>query len=452
LLEFDRRQVLHLATAATTAALGGCFGLGAADYPSYTDWIPPEGDGMVLAYVDFRITEESQEADQMLPLLLPSRRDTADSELVPDLPTLDAIDDPFLAWPLDVWRRLLAGMGIGLGGGLGYLVDSDRPSETIDELFIANDIVVSTGEFDTSRADERLRSGPDDPPGDIEHEVVGDHGEFTLYEATREGLDAVTAVSETAIVFGDTSDHVRTVIDTRRGTDDRAVDDSEPFGWSIETAGEGDFVAGWTGPIDLDRHTLGEPAVQLTGDLLSQREHLVASISFAPDDGEIAADLAIEDPELDGKTRDRIESRLGTSATEMSVSTEADRLSATATYPDDVLDLSFTEPQGTDTATDTEEPIPPEGDTPPEVANAVPDGALELSHDAAENHLTVTFERELAVDKVTLRASERDYRVWTNSPNETDDLTISVDPDGDVVIVTATVDGVSGEIARRKVP
>jgi hypothetical protein len=65
---------------------------------------------------------------------------------------------------------------------------------------------------------------------------------------------------------------------------------------------------------------------------------------------------------------------------------------------------------------------------------------------------TVTFERELAVDKVTLRASERDYRVWTNSPNETDDLTISVDPDGDVVIVTATVDGVSGEIARRKVP
>jgi hypothetical protein len=94
----------------------------------------------------------------------------------------------------------------------------------------------------------------------------------------------------------------------------------------------------------------------------------------------------------------------------------------------------------------------PEGDTPAEVANAVPEGALELSHNAEENHLTVTFERELAVDKVTLRASEPDYRVWTNSPNETDDLVISVDPDGDVVIVTATVDGVSGEIARRKHP
>jgi len=448
----SRRQFLQLGTAASTAALSGCFSLGSADFPAYTDWIPPGYDHIVFAYIDFRITDRSQEADQILPLILPSRSGTAGSELVPDLPTLDAIDDLFLAWPLDIWRRLLAGMGIGLGGGLGYLVDSDRPSETLDELFIANEMIVATGEFDTRRRDKTLRSGPDNSPGDIRHEIIGDHGEFTLYKAMREGLDVVTAVSETAVVFGDTSDHVRRVIDSQRGNDDRAVDDSELFRWLIDTAGEGDLVAGWKGPIDLNRHTLGEPTVQLPGDLLSQREHVVASISFAPDDGEIGADLAVEDAGLDRKTRDRIESQLGTSATEVAASSDRDRFSATAMYPDDVLNLSFIEPQETETDTDTDEPIPPEGDTPPEVANAVPDEALELSYNAEENHLTVTFERELAVDKVTLRAVERDYRVWTNSLNETDDITISVNPDGDVVIVTATIDGVSGEIARRNVP
>ena len=184
----SRRQFLQLGTAASTVALSGCFSLGSADFPAYTDWIPPGHNHIVLAYVDFRITEESQEADRMLPLILPSKSGTTDSELVPDLPTLDLIDDPFLAWPLDIWQRLLAGMGIGLGGGLGYLVDSDRPSETIDELFIANDIIISTGEFDTSKVDETLRSGPENPPGDIRHTIVGDHGEFTLYKAMRDAL------------------------------------------------------------------------------------------------------------------------------------------------------------------------------------------------------------------------------------------------------------------------
>jgi hypothetical protein len=448
----DRRRLLQLGTVTTTAALGGCFGFGATDYPTYTEWVPSQDTGLTLAYVDFRIAEESQKANQLLPLLLPSRDTISGSETVPELQGLNAIDDPFLVWPLDTWRRLLAGMGIGLGGGLGYLVDPERPAETVDELFVVDDVAVATGEFDAERADETLRSGPDNSPGDIAHETVGEQGTFTLYESTREELDTVIAVSETAVVLGDTRDAVQTVIETWQGDHDRAVADAGPFGRLIDAAGDGDFVAGWTGPVNLDERTVGDPAARLSGDPLSEREHVISSISFTPNTDEITAKLAVEDAGLTETTRDRITSQLGTSAEEMSVNRRGDGLSATATYPADALDLTFSPPETTDRNDETNESVPPEGDTPPEVADAVPDGALNFSYNADRHRVAVTLETNLTIDKLTLRAVQRDYETWTTSPSTNSDLGIGVDPDGDVVIVTATVDGVSGEVARRTVP
>ena len=450
---FDRRRFLKLGTAAATTALAGCFGGETTDPPTYTDWIPPADDRILVAYIDFRISEKAPEADQLLPLILPSRGEDGPTDLVPDFSGLDSIGDPFLQWPLDVGSRLLAGAGIGFAaGGLGYLVDPDRPADMVDELFIANGVVVGTGDFDTDRADENLRAGTDDFLGEVSFEPAGEHGEFTLYEPTTDAMDGITAVSETAVVVADTRDEVRTAVDAWRGDTDRAVGDSGTFGWLIDTAGSGDFVAGWEGPVDPDAYTFGEREDPVADGLLSDRKHVVASISFSPDDDEITADLAVEDAGLDGETWDRLESRLGTATDELSVSTDDDRLSASATYAADVLDVEFTEPEEQNDDGGPDESTPTEGDLPSEVANAVPDGALRLSYEEDQRRVKVTFEKENDADEVTMRAVESEYEVSTSTPDPGTYFYVYVDPDGDEVVVTATVDGVTGELARREFP
>ena len=444
----DRRRFLGLGAAAATAALGGCFGLGDGEDPNYTDWIPPNDDEIVVGYVDLRVTRDSPQADRLLPLLLPSRDGGEAAEFVPDVTGLDSIDDPLAGWPLEVGGSIVAGAALGIAaGGLGYLVDPEKPNRIVDELFMADGVAVGLGEIDTAEADENLRAGSDGPIGQIAFESAGEYRGFTRYEATTEALDGVTAVDESAVVVADTREELHAAVDAWHGNGTRSVDEGGAFEWLIDEAGHGDVVAGWAGSVDPDEFTFGDADDLIAADLLGDRDHVLGSVDFSLAKNEITAQLAVRDGGLDGSSRDRLESELGAASSDASFETGRGQITASGTYADDVLDIEFTEPPETPVTT---EPVPT-GDPPSAVADAVPEGAITFSYDSGQQ-VKVDINADLAVEKVTMRAVETGYEASTTTPQSGLYFYVYIDPEGDEVVVTATVDGETGVVARREYP
>ncbi|RXK51102.1 hypothetical protein [Halorientalis pallida] len=444
-----RRQFLGLGAGAVAAALGGCFGLGGGDYPGYADWIPPSDEGLLVGYIDFRVTRDSPRADRLLPLLLPSRDGGEAAEFVPELSGLDGIDDPLLGWPLQVGGRLIAGAAIGIAaGGLGYLVDPEKPEEIVDELFVADGVAVGVGEIDESEADESLREGTDDLIGRMPFEPSGDYRGFTIYEPTVDDFDGVTALGESSVVVANTREELEAAVDAQRGDGSLAVDEDGTFEWLVDEGGRGDLVAGWNGSVDPSEYMFGDTDGVIANDLLTDRDHVLGAVDFAPDEDEITAELAVQDAGLDGSGRDRLQSELGTSSGDTSFTGGERRLSATGTYTSRVLDVDFSQPSKTPATPETEVPS---GDPPPEVAEAVPEDAVEFSYDG-DRKVKVGLTADMAVDKVTMRALESGWEGSTTTPQEGLYFYVYIDPEGDEVAVTATVDGTTGTIAREKFP
>jgi hypothetical protein len=445
----DRRRFLGLGATAATAALGGCFGLGGGDYPNYTDWIPPSGDGLLVGYLDFRITRDSPRADRLLPLMLPSRDGGEAAEFVPNLSGLDEVDDPLLGWPLQVGGRLIAGAAIGIAaGGLGYLVDREKPARIVDELFVADGVAVGLGEIDEDEADRRLREGTDDLIGQIAFESSGDYRGFTIYRPTTPGFDGVTGLSGSAVVVADTREELEAAVDAQRGDGSLAVDEDGTFEWLVDEGGRGDLVAGWKGTADPGEYMFGDTDDLIAKDLLTDRDHVLGTVDFAPDENEVTAELAVQDGGLDGSGRDRLKSELGTSSGDTSFTGSGRRLSATGSYTGDVFDVDFSQPPKTPTPPENEVPS---GDPPPVVAEAVPEDAVEFSYDGGRK-VKVGLTADMAVDKVTMRALESGYEASTTTPQEGLYFYVYIDPEGDEVAVTATVDGTTGTIARETFP
>ncbi|WP_424018692.1 hypothetical protein ACOZ4N_04210 [Halorientalis pallida] len=445
----DRRRFLGLGAAAATAALGGCFGLGGGDYPNYTDWIPPSEGGLLVGYVDFRVTRDSPRAERLLPLLLPSRDGGEAAEFVPNLSGLDEIDDPLLGWPLQVGGRLIAGAAIGIAaGGLGYLVDPEEPAGIVDELFVADGVAVGVGEIDEDEADESLREGNDDLIGRIAFESSGDYRGFTIYRPTTSDFDGVTGLSGSAVVVADTRDELEAAVDAHRGDGRLAVDEDGTFEWLVEEGGRGDLVAGWAGSADPSEYMFGDTDGLIANDLLTDRDHVLGAVDFAPAENEITAELAVQDGGLDGSGRERLKSELGTSSGDTSFTGGERRLSANGTYTQDVFDVEFSQPAKTSTTTGNEVPS---GDPPPAVAEAVPEDAIEFSYEGGRK-VKVGLTADMAVDKVTMRALESGWEGSTTTPQEGLYFYVYIDPEGDEVAVTATVDGTTGTIARKQFP
>ncbi|WP_436934442.1 hypothetical protein [Halovenus marina] len=440
----ERRRFLQLSAAATATALAGC--LGTDEKRSYTDWIPTADDGLLTAYADFAISTESEEASQLLPLMFPSTGQSDDAEFVPTVSGLDETDDLCLTVPLEVGGRVMGGAVLSIAAsGLGYLVDPERPTQGTDELFVANDVVVGTGDIDTQRADERLKSGTEDAFGQMSFEVVDEHRDFTIYQPTTGDTDAIIAVSEDAVLVGRTRDALRTVIDTERGDHGRATDNLAVFEWLVETAGAGHFVVGWTGPANLADFYFGDVGNRPGAELVTQQDDCCSSVTFAVDDDEMTADFALRDSDLDGEKRDRLDARLGTESDDREIEFDSQRVSVSGTYSTDVLDIEFSE--SGDGSDDDQF-----GETPPEVENAVPDGAFEFSYNEEQRRVRVDLVKEFEAERVAVQSVEAGGEISTADVGAINSLYVRVDPEGDEVVVTVTVDGETGPVARTEIP
>lgn len=445
-----RRRFLQLGTAAMTVALAGCFG--SDEEPSYAQWIPKTDEQIRTAYIDFTVTTESPNAEQVLPLILPSDEGGNPTELLTQVTGLDDVDDPLLTWPISVGGRILGTATIGIAAsGLGYLVDPEQPQLGIDELLVANDVIVGVGEIDLARADEKLQSGSSGLIGDISFEKVGGIDEFTLYEPSSGDQGGITAVSETTVLVAETREEVRTVVETSRGNRARAVDETNPFQWLTETVGRGHIVAGWTGPIDLEEFFFGDPDERPASDLVRMEDDVLSSVKFSAEEEHITTDFALQRPDMDEQTQTRLESEFGTAAAEHSVTFEDGRMTTSGTYENDVLDVEFTQPKGTaetEAGDDSIETVDP----PQKVADAVPDGAFEFTYEADMERVKVEVVEEFEADTITITTVESDFEFETSDPGKINYVYAYIDGDGDQVVVTITVDGESGVVARKEFP
>lgn len=441
---FTRRRFLQFTATGTAAALAGCAG-GSSD-ATHADWLPQGDDYTLTAYIDLSLTGKTARIDPLLPLILPSDEDGGPERFLPVIPEFEDIDDPLVTFPLRTGGQIIGVGSLSLAvAGLGYLVDPDATDAGVTELFLANDTVVGTGEIDTDRADEALRSGSTNFLGELRFEAVGENGEYTIYQPTMDD-PATAAVSESAVVAGDTRADVQTVLAARRGDRQRATEASDALGWLFENAGDGDILVGWRGPVELGDFYWGDPESQPGAGLVSGRDDVVSSVTFAPESDEITADFALQNQDSDEDAKTRLASRLGAASDDATVSVDAERLTAAATYAGDALNVSFHEPQAT-----TEQTTVPGGDDlPEEVAAAVPDNAFEFEYQESQNTVRVNFVASVDASEVTVRALESGGETSTTTPEVVTYLNVFVAAGGDEVVVTVTVDGVSGVVARRE--
>lgn len=444
-----RRRLLELGAAGTVAALGGCLGGGGDGEPTYTDWIPASDGRLRVAYADLAVSRDASSIDPLLPLALPSDGGSEPAQFAPQLSGVDDLTDPMLGLPLRTGRSILAAAALSIAvAGLEALVDP-AASTGITELYFVDETAVGTGEIDTERAHESLRAGTEGPFGELRFEVVDDGGEYTTYEPAGEPTAAV-AVSDSAVLVADTRERVRAVADAHSGDRTRAVEADGDVEWLFDAAGAGDLVVGWEGPARLEDVTWGDgetgPAAEV--DPVLQRSDVVSTVTFSPEDGEVTAGFALRNPDLGAAAGDRLAARLGESGEDRSVTREDDRLSATATYADDVLDVELVENDRTTRQTT----VPGGDDVPPAVASAVPEGAFEFSYDEDKRVLRVNFVEEFEADRVTVTAVESGNEASTSTPGPVTYLSVFVGAEDDVVVVTATVDGETGVVARWELP
>jgi hypothetical protein len=382
--------------------------------------------------------------------MFPSVRASDETEFRPAISGLDEIDDLCLAAPLEIGGRMMGGAVLSVAvTGLSYLVDPEQPTQGVRELFVADDVVVGRGDIDTEQAVARLTAGTESAFGDIPFERVGEEDDFTLYRSTVDDTVVVAAIREDAILVANTRDEIRTVIETERGDHERATERMDTFEWLVETAGTGQFVAGWLSPANLSEYYFGDVENRPGADLITQQDDFCASVSFSVEDSEITTDLALHDSGLDAEKRDRLDSRLGTASEKRDISFDGERVSVTGTYDTDVLDIEFTEP-GDDGSGSGSDDIASEA--PPEVEEAVPDGAFSFSYDEKRERVRVEFVEAFEAERVTIQSIEADSEFSSPDPSAINYAYVFVDPDGDEVVVTVTVDGESGPVARTEIP
>jgi len=437
-----RRRLLALGGAAG-AALAGCAGT-ATDDP-YTDWLPAR-DTFVTASIDLTLSERRSHVDPYLPLVLPGEGGESGESLVPDLGRLDRIEDPLLRFPLQTGGRILGLSMLSLSvAGLGYLVDPERPARGVTELFLAGDVLVGTGDVDVARADQALRSGSPGPFGENLFTPVGETGSVAYYELSGTDVRAAVAVSEDAVLVGDTRARVEAVVAAKAGDGDRATDENATADWLFDTAGGGDVQVGWLGPVDLGRFAWDESADGVAPDAVPTSAAVFGSARFAPDDGTVTADFALEGG--GDAAPPALAEQLGSATDGSSVTVRGDRVTASATYAGDAVDLDFVTAEPTPGTT-----VPRGTALPGPVAEAVPSGAFSFEHDPEAGSVRVNFEKSFAADRVLVRTLESGWESSTSTPGPTSYLTVYAASGGDTVEVVVTVDGESGVVASETVP
>lgn len=443
--DLDRRTVLRIGAAAV-ATSAGCLADGADDDDQYTEWIPADSNGILTAHVDLEISESTSGGGDLLPLILPSQDDAADAAYVPQISGPDGIDDPLLTVPIGLSGRVLVAT-IGLYvAGLGYLVDLETPEGNASDLVFVNGVVAVTGDLDVERARDRLTSGTEGPAFQEPFEPTGEYAGYDLYVPATDANEAVVAIDGSAALMADTRAELEPVIDAARGDVGRAIETRDRFGWLVDEAGGGHLTVGWVGGIDLEQFFVGDAEEQLPTEFLRRYDALFTSITLDPESDEVTAELAAGGID-DEAARDRLTDRIGTATNDLNTSVDGERMSATGTYGSDVLDVEFREREGGEEGTEV-----PEVDPPQAVAEAVPEDAFRFEYMESENRVDVHIEESFEAEELTVWTVESEWESTVSPIGSVNRLTVYVDPDGDTVVVSVTVDGESGVVAVREFP
>jgi len=433
----DRRGFL-CGLAALGAASAGCLSSGSDDTQSYTDWVPATDGGFSFAYLEVGVTEEIDDGSGLLPVLSPLPSGGGERPVqIPD--ELDNIDDPLFSLPFETgglffFRAILNLRVTGLGG----LMERGE-GETLSELFVLDDVVMGTGEFDTDELDSRLR---DTGEFSLSYEFVEERNGHRYYEPSANSeTDApgTVAVSEDRVVLGKNREGIVPLLETVTGERERAVERLDGFDRLVDSDGDGDVVVGWYGLADVERGSVGNEQSLPGG--LGPDENVLSAARFAPESNEITVELTVQDDSLSADRRETLESTFGSDET--STSPEDGRFSATRAYGE----IPFN-PVGVDPTDD----LPSGDDLPPEIREAVPEGAIDIYQTSEGYRYRVEVVKPIQVDELRVRAIEADREATIPDATRGAGFTFRPDPDGDEIRVIVTVDGVSGIVATKSVP
>ncbi|ERH10666.1 MAG: hypothetical protein J07HX64_02444 [halophilic archaeon J07HX64] len=398
----DRRGFL-CALAAVGAASAGCLSLGSDDAPSYADWVPATDDGFFFAYLELGVTEGIDDGSGLLPVLSPLPSGGGERPVrIPD--ELDSVDDPLFSLPFRLSGLAFLNGSLNLrAAGLGGLLEREEGT-TVSELFALDGVVMGTGEFDTDELDRRLRD-TDDSRG---YEFVEESNGYRYYEPPEgpgtEPLGTI-AVGESMVALGEDRENIVQLLETVSGERERAVDGLDGFDRLVDSAGDGDILSGWYGFTDTERGAVGDEQF-LPGELGSE-ENVITAARFAPGGNEITVELTVQSDSLSPDRRETLETTFG--GGEASTSLADGRFSANRTYDE----IPF-EPLGTDPTDD----LPSGEDLPPEIREAVPEGAVEIYETSEGGRYRVEVTEPVQVDELTIRAIEADSEFIFPNPGE----------------------------------
>ncbi|AGB37843.1 hypothetical protein [Natronococcus occultus] len=319
-----RRDVLKLAGTTTAIATVGTTGAATVarqddELPAYGRWLTLEDGALEFTYLDWAALEEFV-ADE-LEAAEPDEEVPAEYEADPMIaPVSEGALGTYLYAGLDLAQYRL-----------GRLLDDGETFEsTVEELLRTPAAFVALGAIDPAEIDARLTAEPE--AGFITQlertDGIGAYDVYTPVDAD----DAAIAVDEDALVVATESEDpiaaLETIVDAADGETERAIEDSEPFSWVLESAGDGDAVVGQYGP-----EAGTEGLADFEFEELEDAEAIVSSLTVEDAEtstGEFAA--VVDEPD-----EPALEALLGASGENQSVEVDGDRVTATATWREEAV-------------------------------------------------------------------------------------------------------------------
>ena len=319
----SRRDVLTLAGATTVATVAG-FPVGAQDeshdeLPAYSQWLTLEDGTLEFAYLDWAALDEIVQADL---------EETEPGEEIP--PEYEA--DPMVGTVSEGALSTYLFVGLSLGQfRLGRLLEEDAFESTVDGLLQTSGAFVVLGELIPDEIDAQLTAEPEaEFIRQLEQtdEIAG----ADVYTPADGTDDAAIAIDDDALVVATAAElgsetepttALETTVGAAAGDVDRATAESETFEWLLEAAGGGDIVVGQYGD---------PPDPEFTFDGLEDAEGVVSSLT-AEDAETATGEFAAIVDDADEAT---LEGIVGASADERSLDVDGDRVTATATWREDV--------------------------------------------------------------------------------------------------------------------
>lgn len=334
-----RRNFLKVGGVATLTATAGCLGVlddgdgdGGGDVPEYEQYLATGDDEVFFAYADFEGLEEIE--------------DQSDGDGGGGEGDFGDLDEPLLAAPMAGIFLLAFGAGFtlasgGLGGLFGDQEESDLESRA-DQVLVVNEVTVVAGDLDTDEIDGRLTSEQESDFFAVQYEVDEEVDGYTFYAPPEDAEAPVFAVGENELVAASERSGVKSVIDAIGG-DGRATGEFDEFEWLLEAAGDGLIALGGYGPDGFEEPDAGseesgqeQPNPDEALSELDGANGVVSSLGFS--DEQADATLAASFDDLDEDQRGTIESDLESDRVDVSVEFDGGRVTANATYSEDVLD------------------------------------------------------------------------------------------------------------------